>query len=358
MEGNKEKKDFGQLLDSSINQGLFAFNPDMMFDQLANDFNNAEQIYGETMLRALTGYDPNALKKNLRFPEFKRDLKSKIEDKFEELKKQGLLNYDNEITEKGFELAALTLYMEELDDLTAKGLGEKIFKKSSHYGEKNTTKNFKKNDRYKDLALKKSIKKAIRRNHKELELQDLQVFERESKGKINLIYGLDASGSMKGKKLSMCKKAGIALAFKAINAMDKVGLIVFGSEIEDTVHPTTDFSLFLKSITKVRAKQQTDIASTIKKAIEMFTTENITKHLILITDAVPTVGDNPNEDTLNLVSQATSVGITISVIGIGLDKDGEDLAKKIVEIGNGKLYVIKDLENLDKIVLEDYYSLT
>jgi len=38
-------------------------------------------------------------------------------------------------------------------------------------------------------------------------------------------------------------------------------------------------------------------------------------------------------------------------------KEGIDLAKKIVEIGNGRLYIIKDLENLDKIVLEDYYAL-
>ena len=31
-------------------------------------------------------------------------------------------------------------------------------------------------------------------------------------------------------------------------------------------------------------------------------------------------------------------------------------AEKIVELGNGKLYIIKDVENVDSVVLEDYYN--
>ena len=37
-----------------------------------------------------------------------------------------------------------------------------------------------------------------------------------------IIYGLDASGSMKGNKLKAAKKAGIALAFKAIEEKNTV----------------------------------------------------------------------------------------------------------------------------------------
>ena len=162
---------------------------------------------------------------------------------------------------------------------------------------------------------------------------------------------------MKGNKISLCKKAGIALAFKAIDEMDKVGLIVFGSKIEEQVHPTSDFSVFLKAITKIRPKKQTNIALTIERAIEMFPRDDVTKHLVLITDSVPTVGDDPTKNTLNLVERAASLGITISVIGIYIEKEGIELAKKIVEISNGRLYVVKALDNLDRIVLEDYYSL-
>ena len=345
------------LLDSVINQGLFAFNPDMMFERLVKDYTNAEKLYGESMLRLATGYDNNALRKNIKFPEFQRELKNKMKKKLQDMKDEGLLDDEGNIEEKGVELASLTLYMQELDDLRAKGLGEKKTKKPMVYGEKGNTRNYRKHDRYQDIALKETIKNAIRRGHTQIETEDLKVFEKDSKGKIYIIYALDASGSMKGNKISLCKKAGIALAYKAIDEQDKVGLIVFGTEIKEQVQPTSNFSLFLKAITQIRAQKQTDIALTIERAIEMFPRENVTKHLVLITDAAPTVGDDPNKNTLNLVERAAALGITISVIGIQIEKEGTELAKKIVEIGNGRLYIIKELENLDRIVLEDYYSL-
>src|SRR3989344_3856571 len=350
VEGNKQRVQQGMILDSALNQGLFAFNPDMAFENLVKDYNNAEKMFGESFLRLSTGFDKNALKKNIKFPEFQREVKKNLKQMEQELKDDDLIDDGGKITEKGFSLASVVLYMQELDDLRAKGLGEKKSKKAMIYGEKENTRNYRKHDRYKDIAIKSSIRKALRRGHRGLENGDLQIFERENRGKIFIVYGLDASGSMKGKKIELCKKAGIALAYKAIDENDSVGLIVFGSEIEQTIYPTTDFTQFIKAITKITPKKQTDIALTIEKAIEMFQRDNVTKHLVLITDAAPTVGTDPGKDTLTLVERAAAYGITISVVGIELGKEGTELARKIVEIGNGRLYVVKDLENLDRVV--------
>ena len=71
---------------------------------------------------------------------------------------------------------------------------------------------------------------------------------------------------------------------------------------------------------------------------------------------MPTIGKEPEEETLQEVSIARNNGITISLIGINLDEKGKKFAEKIVELGQGRLYIIKDLEQIDKIVLEDYYS--
>lgn len=357
VEGNKERIQQGMLLDSSINQGMFAFNPDMMMDHLVKDFENAKKLYGETLLRIASGEDPGTLKRNIRFPEFQRQLKTKLKQKERELKDANLLDKEGNISNLGMDLASLVMYTQELNDLRAKGLGEKKSKHKMIYGDKNNIRNYKKHDRYRDISIRSSVRAAIRHGHSGLENNDLKVFERDSKGKIYIVYALDASGSMKGKKIEVCKKAGIALAYKAIEEKDNVGLIVFGSAIEDVVYPTSDFSQFLRKITSIRAKKQTDIASTIDKAIEMFPHDNVTKHLVLLTDAVPTIGDDPGKSTVNLVEKASALGITISVIGIDLNAEGTELAKKIVEIGSGNLFVVKDLNNVDKIVLEDYYSL-
>ena len=131
---------------------------------------------------------------------------------------------------------------------------------------------------------------------------------------------------------------------------------MFGSEVKETIEPTLDFTTLLKEITRIRASKETDIVSTLQKAIEIFPSENITKHLILITDALPTKGDEPEKSTLEEASIVRSKGITISLIGINLDEKGKKLAEKIVELGEGRLYVVRNLENVDKLVLEDYYS--
>lgn len=351
LEGKNAKE--GKIIREAVNRGIFSFNPDILFQNITQNYSIAKKIYGESLLRELIGEVDNP-----NIPEVKRKLNKLIRENIEKLKDKGFLSKEMEITDLGMKLAALSLYREELDHLISKGLiGERINKRQSHYGESENIRNFKQGDRYKDIALKKSIKTAIRRMHSEIEKNDLQIFKRESRGQIYIIYAMDASGSMKGEKIDYCKKAGIALAYKAISEKDKVGLLVFGSDIEDVIHPTSDFMLLLESIAKIRAKKETDIANTILKSVEIFPSENVTKHLVLITDAVPTTGKEPEKETLDAVSKAAAANITLSVVGINLAEKAKKLAEQITAIGKGRLYTLKTLDNLDTVILEDYYSL-
>jgi Mg-chelatase subunit ChlD len=357
LENDRKKIDEAKTLKEAINYGIGAFNPDLMFENIVNSYSQAERLYGSKLIRQLTGYDPKYIERNMNIPEFKRELKKKIEENIEGMKKDGMINKEGEIIEKGVQMATLIMYIEELDEITPKGeFGEIVHKKSYIYGEKMDSRDFKKGDRYRDLAIKRSVKKAIRRGHNELLVSDLQSFERKQKGSTYIVYGMDASGSMKGKKIEQSKKAGIALAYKAIEHRDKVGLISFGTKIKQKVEPTDDFGMLLKEIVKINASMETNFTEMISHAIEMFPEGHMTKHLIILSDALPTVGAEPVKETLQALSAARDKGITTSLIGIGLDEKGEETAKKIIEIGQGKLYVTKDLEELDKIILEDYYS--
>ncbi|HLC46105.1 MAG TPA: VWA domain-containing protein [Candidatus Nanoarchaeia archaeon] len=357
LENDKETIDKGSLIEGALNQGIAAFTPEIMFEQLVKNYRQAEQIYGEKLLRQISGYDPEYIERNIRIPEFKNVLKDRLAERAKKLKKEGLLDDGYAFTEKAIALASLVMYAEELDNLAPKGIsGERIYQKHSHYGEKGDTRSFRKGDRYKDIAVRASIKKAIRRGHGVISKDDLATAQRQSKGHVYVIYALDASGSMKGKKIGACKKAGIALAIKAIDERDHVGLIVFGEEIVAAIPPTRDFNMLLRQIVTARAARQTDIALTIRKAIELFPTENATKHLILLTDAMPTAGKSPIKDTLDAVSQACAAGITLSVIGIGLDEKGEEVAERMTEISRGRLYTLKDTEGISAVVLEDYYA--
>ncbi|NQU79791.1 VWA domain-containing protein [Candidatus Woesearchaeota archaeon] len=357
LENDKQTIDEGLLIEESLNRGIGSFTPDMMFEKMVKNYSFTKSIMGEALLRIVSGYDPDYLEKNIGIPEFQRQLKKKIEQRLDKFKKDGVLNKQGVITDKGIELASLILYIQELDNIVPKGMiGEKFHKKRSVYGGKMDARNYRKGDRYKDITIKRSAKTAIRRGHASILIEDLKVHERQSRGQVCIIYALDASGSMKGDKIGTCKKAGVALAYKAIQERDKVGLIVFGTDVKDAVMPTRDFSQLLKAITKVKASAETDMASTIKKSIDMFPNSDVTKHLLLLSDALPTKGDEPEKATIEAAGIARTRGITISMVGINLDEKGKKLAERLVEVGKGKLYIVKDLKELDKIVLQDYYS--
>ncbi len=358
LEADKDAIDFGKLLSDSLNQGVGTFSPNMMFENIVKNYSLAKKLYGETLIRQVSGYDPDYIQRNARIPEFQRELQKKIKDRIEKLKKEGLLDKDGDITDKGLSLASLVMYVEELDKLEPRGFfGEKVHKKLSKYGVAEEFRAYKKGDTYRDIAVQKTIKTTIRRGHTKVLKEDLKVHEKKSKAHIYIIYGLDASGSMKGDKISLSKKAGIALAYKAIQEKDKVGLIAFGSDIKEKVAPTGDFMEILRNITKVKASMETNLTKVIAESIKMFPETEATKHLILLTDALPTTGKDPEKEVLEEVGNAKNAKITISLVGINLDEKGTRFAQKIVELGQGKLYICKDIEELDQIVLEDYYNL-
>jgi Mg-chelatase subunit ChlD len=356
IENDEEVVNDGKLVTTAMNTGISSFTPDMLFDKLVTNYKSAKNIYGESFLQEIAGYSENQIQRNLHIGEFQQELKKRIKDRLDKLKESGIIDKEGFLTDKAVKLSKMILYTEELDKLKSKGLlGEKQQKKSYSYGLKDVTKQFRK-DRYRDLAIRKTVRLAVRRQHTKIESNDLVAWERKNKGKRNIIYALDASGSMKGIKLVQCKKAGIALAYKAIKEKDKIGLVVFGKEVKSKIPPTNDFRKLLNAITSIVAKEKTNIALTIKEAVSMFPKEDASKHLILITDAMPTSGETPEHETLEAVAIAANKKITISVIGINLKKEGQEMAMKITEIGKGRLFAARNLENVDQLVLEDYYS--
>lgn len=358
LEGSDEQIADAKLLKETFNQGVGAFVPDLMFQQMVSNYKQAKQLFGETIIRQLSGYSPGYVEKNVSIPEFQRELKKHIQQKIKDLQKKNLLDRQGMVTDHGVFLASLSLYIEELDHLQAVGaLGQKQSNKASHYGAVQDFRDYRKGDRYRDLFAKMSVRTALRRGHQHLEIVDLKTYTRQSKGKSFVVYALDASGSMKGKKLAVAKRSGVALAYKAIQDHDEVGLLVFGKEVITEIPPTNDFSLLLHSITTVRASQETNFVACLRRALQLFPETPATKHILLLTDAMPTAGDNPEEETLNAVAEVVQAGITVSVVGIGLDENGKALAEKMVVIGNGRFYLVGDLEQLDQVVLMDYAGL-
>lgn len=353
LENDRDTIDDGKLITDAINAGMGSFVPDLLFSSLTKNYKNAERLMGETIIRELSGFEPGFVEKNVAIPEFRRELQKRLSAKVDRLKQQGLLDKEGRLTAKGYFLSSLILYTEELDHLVPRGLGERTSHRESREGDKKDYVPFR-DRRYRDLAVRQSLKVTLRRGHGQIRKEDLRAYSRVQKGKIAIIYAMDASGSMRGAKLRTSKRAGIALAYKAITDRNHVGLLVFGSSIERAIPPCRDFPLLLEELAKVRASMETDIALAITTSIELFGKTRDSKHLLILTDALPTRGKKPEEETLQAASAARDAGITVSLVGINLDAKGLELAQKVAELGEGRLYIVRDLENLDKILLEDY----
>src|SRR3989338_3234345 len=64
LENDKETIEKGKLISDSISQGLSSFTPDLIYQQLVKNYSMAEHIFGPSLLKLATGYNPDYIKKN------------------------------------------------------------------------------------------------------------------------------------------------------------------------------------------------------------------------------------------------------------------------------------------------------
>ncbi len=354
---DRETLNSARILGEAVSRSVFSFDSDIIMEQLVKNFRLAGEIYGKRLLQEICDDTMSSLEKNVKIPEYRRELRKRIEKKLQGMKKRGYLDDKHALTDRGMEIAAYVMFIDELDRLKAMGLGDWEHKKAAAEGERDSVRAYSRGDRFRDIDVRNTLKTAARRRRRGLNSKDIRVSTRRKKGEIYIIYALDASGSMKGDKLSDCKRAGIALSFDAVEKGDKAGLVVFGSDIKEEVAPTGDFGILLRAIGRARASRQTDIRKTIERACDLFPRADATKHLVLITDAMPTIGPDPHKETLRSASVAHAAGVSISVVGISLEKNGRKLAEEVARIGHGKLYLTAKTKDIDMLVLQDYRML-
>ncbi|MCF7799270.1 VWA domain-containing protein [Candidatus Woesearchaeota archaeon] len=359
LEVNTDQVPDGMLVEEAGNQNLSSFLPDMMFKEMVKDYKNANKLYGNTIIRALTGYDPRFIDKNIKIPEFQRELQKKLKDKSDDLQEKGILSAGGQFSTEALDAAALFLINEEFKENTHgySNLGEPVHKAANAVGDKSTIRAYARGDAFKDIAIRRTIKQAIRRGRTEIIEDDLYSFDREARQQVNIVYALDTSGSMKGEKLRLAKRAGVALAHRAIRDRNKVGLIIFDTQPKKQIPLTNDFLTFTRPLAICSPGQETDIAQAIAKGTELLQDAKGIKHIVLLTDGLHTVSGDPNAAVLEQVGIASSQDITISVVGISLDKLGEDMAKTIVDYSKGKLYSVHGADEIGGVVIADYNSL-
>ncbi|MFT4312472.1 MAG: vWA domain-containing protein [Candidatus Woesearchaeota archaeon] len=336
---------------------MSSFVPDSLFSQMTTQFSQTRQQFGDSILQYATGYDADYLQRNIKIPEFQKQLQKQMNQKARELEDKDFIDDEGSLTQTAKQAALLELYIRELDALQAKGFfGSHTHNIDHVYGERQDVRPYKKGDRFRDVSIKKTAHTALRRLHTSIQPGDFRISTRQSRGDITVLYAIDASSSMRGEKIAAAKRAGMALAYAAIQNNDSVGLIVFSDTVVTHTQITKDFQEFAHALVNVKAQKQTDLACAIDKSIELFENTQGSKHVIIITDAEGTVGDDPKKRAMDAAYMANEHDISLSIVGVGLEDDA--FARQVAEVGKGKLYIAKNIEKIDLLVLQDYDQLS
>jgi Ca-activated chloride channel family protein len=173
-----------------------------------------------------------------------------------------------------------------------------------------------------------------------------------------LLFVIDHSGSMSEQVGETSKQLaamqGVAAAIPELNPMDEVGILSFDSS-PTWILPFTPASkreTITASLSNLGEGGGTDMSQAIEEVIKGFGNPEPTKrHAVILTD-----GLTPGADFRRLATRLSSIGVTISTIGVGKEVN-EDLLRNFAQ-WTGGTYYRAELDQIPKIINKETVKMT
>jgi Ca-activated chloride channel family protein len=174
---------------------------------------------------------------------------------------------------------------------------------------------------------------------------------------LNLTLILDGSTSMKGLRLDKLKTTAIEI-IRQLRPQDIISVVFFNdrSEIVIPAGPRPGLQKIETNIRLIQARGGTELYQGLNTGFQearRYLGSNYTNHMILITDG-HTYGDE--DACLALADQASSIGITISALGIGSEWNDEFLDELVKRTGGSSIF-ISEPQNINKLLKEKFQGL-
>jgi len=168
----------------------------------------------------------------------------------------------------------------------------------------------------------------------------------DKKVKKNVIFILDTSGSMKGKKIEQARGA-LRFCLNSLNPGDRFNIIDFDDRIESFRSELVEVSSAntddaLEFVRKTEAEGGTDINSALLTGLEQIRSDERPDFLIFLTDGLPTVGVTQLKDIVRNVNEENKYNAKIFVFGVGYDVNTHLLDKLASESRATSDYVSPD----------------
>lgn len=173
-----------------------------------------------------------------------------------------------------------------------------------------------------------------------------------------LIFVIDVSGSMdRGDRLVLVKKA-LALLVSELRADDRVGIVVYSDASRSVLDPTpaSDNTTIMNAINALHPEGSTNVADGLLLGYGMaqkFMREDELTRVIVLSDGVGNVGPTGPDQILDMVSDGTEDGITLSTIGFGMGNYNDVLMEQLANDGNGNYFYVDNIREARRVFVHN-----
>jgi Ca-activated chloride channel family protein len=171
-----------------------------------------------------------------------------------------------------------------------------------------------------------------------------------------LIFTVDVSGSMaREDRLELVKRA-LYLLIDQLDERDRIGLVVYGTNGEVLLEPTSDHGAIRRAIDRLTPEGSTNAEEGLILAYKLagahFRRGEINR-VILCSDGVANVGRTGPESILESIGEWARRGIELTTVGFGMGNYNDVLMEQLADRGNGQYAYVDSLAEARKVFVEN-----
>lgn len=202
-------------------------------------------------------------------------------------------------------------------------------------------------DCYRDLALRETLRQAIKHRHTEVQRKDIQILQREKRVRVDVILCIDVSGTMAQlEKYWLSKRIAMQLGFTYLNHGDQVGVVAFSNDGVRVLKLTKNrhqlaqkimgLEISLNSFTNLGAGL--DLAG---RTLSYGGGKSGGRQVIVISDGEVTAPkENPEQFVIKQALSLRRQGILITTVCLNEKNANPQMMRKVAKVGGGRFYLL------------------
>ena len=177
----------------------------------------------------------------------------------------------------------------------------------------------------------------------------------------NVIFVLDRSGSMAGKKIEQSKKA-LEFVLTNLNEGDNFNIVDYDDRVEMYKpemqrNTAASYKEAINYVGGIRSGGGTNINDALVKSIAMFQDENRPNYILFLTDGLASSGITNEMQIANNVVEANGIGARIFAFGVGNDVNAR-LLDRLTSNNGGVTEYVKPHEDIEVAVADLYGNIS